>query len=74
MEIWSNAFVNYSMEILDFFNATFPSRVCALPFQMKICKSSEIYDKQKGIFPLAINIHTEVTAVNHTDTDAWILS
>ena len=75
IEIWSEAFINYTMVMLNFFNATCSSLGrTLLSFHEKIRKLSKIYEWQKAVLPLAIDFHTEVTTVNHTDTEAWTLS
>lgn len=74
MEIWSEAFINYSMIMMDFFNADFPLLIrVLLLFHKRIRKLSKIYEWQNAVLPLAINFHPKITTVNHTNTEAWTL-
>lgn len=73
-EIWSEGFLNYVIVMSDFFGTTFPSLVrVLLRFHSQIKMLSKIYDWRGAVIPLAIEYHTEVTAANHTDVDAWTL-
>lgn len=73
-EIWSEAFINYCMILVDFFGATFPSlsRVLLL-FHQRIRKLTRIYEWQGAICPLVVDFHTEITTASPTNVDAWNL-
>ena len=74
IEIWSDAFLNYAMVMVDFFGVAFPSlfRVL-LTYHSKIRHLSRIYDWQHAVLPLAIDYHSEITTGTHTDVEAWAL-
>lgn len=73
-DIWSESFLNYTMILVDFFGPVSPTlfRVLLL-FHAQIRKLSKIYEWQNAVLPLALDYHTEITATDHTDTDAWFL-
>lgn len=73
-DIWSEAFINYTMIMVDFFGVNFPTLCHALLlFWTKIRKLSKIYEWQNAILPLAVDYHTDITSANHTDVEAWTL-
>ena len=73
-DIWSKAFINYTMIINNFSRANFLTLSCVLFFfWSKIQNLSKIYKWQNAILPLAIDYHTNITLTNLTDVDAWTL-
>lgn len=73
-DIWSEAFLNYAMIMVDFFDAAPPTLFRVLIFFLsKIWKLSKIYTWQSTVLPLAIDYHTEITTGNHTNADMWTL-
>lgn len=74
IDIWSDGFLNYPMELVDFFGVASPSLFRSLlMFHYKIRQLSRIYEWQHAVYPLAIDYHTEITTGIHSDVDAWVL-
>ena len=70
--IWSESFLKYSSILVNFFGVAFPSLFYVLlKFHDQILKLGRIYEWQNAVFPLAIDFHTSITTVNHTDVEAW---
>ena len=74
INIWSDAFLNYSMVMVEFFGVIFLFLFrILLIYHSKICHLSQIYNWQHAVFPLAINYHNEITTEINTNIEAWIL-
>lgn len=72
LDIWSEAFLNYSMIMVDFFGVAFPSLFRALSiFHQKIRSLSKIHEWQGAVLPLAIDYHTEVITGTPTNSEDW---
>ena len=70
--IWSELFLNYSSILVNFFGVAFLSLFYVLlKFHDQILKLGRIYEWQNAVLPLAIDFHTSITTVNHTDVEAW---
>ena len=68
--IWSELFLNYSSILVNFFGVAFLSLFYAfLKFHDQILKLGRIYEWQNAVFPLAIDFHTSITPVNHTNVE-----
>ena len=71
LDIWSEAFLNYSMIMVDFFGAAFPSLFRAFSiFHQKTRGLSKIYQWQNAVLPLGIDYQTEVITGSHTNVEA----
>ena len=74
IDIWSDAFLNYSMVMVNFFGVAFPSLFWVLlTYHSKICHLSQIYDWQYAVLSFAIDYHSEITTGIHTNVEAWVL-
>ena len=71
IKIWSDAFLNDSMVMADFFGVLFPSLFWVLlTYHSKIHHLSHIYNKQHIILSIAIDYHSKITIVTHINIEA----
>ena len=72
--IWSTGFLNYCSIMVDLFGITFPTlHQKLLAYHQQIIELSSVYEWQEAVLPLAIEYHTEIVAINHTDVEAWTI-
>lgn len=72
--IWSTGFLNYASIMVDLFGITFPTlHQKLLAYHQQIIELSSVYEWQEAVLPLAIEYHTEIVAINHTDVEAWTI-
>ena len=71
IDIWSDAFLNSLMVMVDFFGVAFHSlfRVL-LTYHSKVCHLSRIYDWQHTVLLLAIDYYSKITMGTYTNVEA----
>lgn len=66
--LWSNAFLNNTMILMELFGTTTPSLHLALHrFHREIIDLSTVYEWQGGVLPLALDLHTHIVQSHPTD-------
>lgn len=73
-EVWAEAFINYQTIIVSFFGKTVPDLHAATnSFYQKILELSRVYDWERAVLPLAIDVHTNIVSVSASDPKAWVI-
>lgn len=58
---WSKAFFNYTIILIELFDAIISSLYLALDrFHYKIIDFSIVYEWQRGVLPLILDLHTHI--------------
>lgn len=70
--LWSEAFLNYTMILMELFGTTTPFLHLAFHcFHRKIIDLSTVYKWQGGVLPLALDLHTHIVQSHPTDPLRW---
>lgn len=70
--LWSKAFLNYAMILMELFGITTPSLHLALHrFHREIIDLSTVYEWQGGVLPLSLDLHTHIVQSHPTDPLRW---
>ncbi|MCJ1468533.1 hypothetical protein MMC07_007162 [Pseudocyphellaria aurata] len=73
-DIWSEAFLNYSMIMVSLFGSTVPDLHAALSqFHLQVLHLSRIYQWKEAILPLVIDAHKHIVTYHPLDPKSWVI-
>lgn len=73
-EVWAEAFLNYQNILVSFFGKSSPDLHDALhEFYLRILELAKVYDWQRAVLPLAINVHTHISTKQPSDPAVWTI-
>lgn len=70
--LWSEAFLNYIMILMELFGSTTPSLHLALHrFPQEVIDLSTVYEWQRGVLSLALDLHIHIVQSHPIDPARW---